>query len=64
MAIKDLKLPDQCVIAAILRKGHMIVPRGITTFEVGDEVLAITDEDGEDELKDLFTLQQKEQNGI
>ncbi len=56
-AIKDLPLPDQCVIAAIIRKGSMILPRGVTTIEVGDEVLAITDNMGEEQLAELFTFQ-------
>jgi len=53
--IKDLPLPDQCVIVAIIRKNQMIVPRGATSFEVGDEVLAITDHDGGEQLAELFT---------
>jgi len=56
-SIKDLPLPDQCVIAAIIRKGTMVVPRGATTIEVGDEVLAITDNIGEGQLAELFTFQ-------
>ena len=55
VAIKDLNLPDQCVIAGIIRKGQMVVPRGITTFDVGDEVLAITDHTGSEQLAELFT---------
>jgi len=54
--IKDLPLPEQCVIAAIIRKGEMIVPRGATTLEAEDEVLAITDSEGETQLAELFTL--------
>jgi trk system potassium uptake protein TrkA len=53
--IKDLALPDQCVIAAIVRKGRMVVPRGITTLEVGDEVLAVTDRAGADQLAALLS---------
>jgi trk system potassium uptake protein len=49
VAIKDLKL-DGCVIAAIIRHGKVIVPRGITTFQAGDEVLAVTDTDGAHQL--------------
>jgi trk system potassium uptake protein TrkA len=56
-AIKDLLLPDQCVIVAIIRKGEMVVPRGTTTVEVGDEVLAITDNVGAEQLSELFTKQ-------
>ncbi len=55
VAIKDLRLPDHTVIAAIIRKGEVIVPRGITTFEEGDEVLAVTDKSGADELAALFS---------
>lgn len=54
VAIKDLGLPEQCVIAAIIRKGKIIVPRGITTLEVGDEVLAVTDPEGAMQLADLL----------
>ncbi len=48
--IKDLGLPEQCVIAAIIRKGQVTLPRGIATLEEFDEVLAITDEDGAKQL--------------
>ncbi|HWQ04929.1 MAG TPA: NAD-binding protein [Longilinea sp.] len=57
--IKDLKLPDHCVIAAIIRKGDVIVPRGITTLEAGDEILAVTDPEGAVELASLFSPQEK-----
>jgi trk system potassium uptake protein TrkA len=52
--IKDLALPEQCVIAAIIRRGEIMLPRGITTLEVGDEVLAITDRAGAEQLVLLF----------
>ena len=55
MAIKDLTLPDQCVIAGIIRKGKIVIPRGITTFEVGDEVLAVVGPDVADKLAALFS---------
>lgn len=57
VAIKDLKLPEHTVIAAIIRKGEVIVPRGITTFEAGDEVLAVADPDGARQLANLFSPQ-------
>lgn len=55
-AIKDLQLPANCVVAAIIRKGEVIVPHGITTLEVEDEVLAITDAEGARQLADLFAF--------
>ncbi|MBE0697117.1 MAG: NAD-binding protein [Anaerolineaceae bacterium] len=55
MAIKDLTLPEHCVIAAIIRKGDVMIPRGITTFEAEDEVLAVTDKQGSVSLAELFS---------
>ena len=55
VALKDLPLPQDCVIAAIIRQGEIVVPRGITTFEVGDEVLAVADREGAVELAKLLT---------
>jgi trk system potassium uptake protein TrkA len=54
IAIQDLTLPDGCVIAAIIRRGKMVMPHGATVFEVGDEVLAVTDRQGADQLASLF----------
>ena len=53
-AIKDIGFPEQCVVAAIIRHGEIVVPRGVTTFEVGDEVLAVTDRKGAEQLAELF----------
>ncbi|MFZ2487067.1 MAG: NAD-binding protein [Anaerolineae bacterium] len=53
-ALKDIQFPDQCVIAAIIRDGEIVVPRGSTTFEAGDEVLAVTDSPGAAQLAKLF----------
>ncbi|PKO21292.1 MAG: potassium transporter TrkA [Chloroflexi bacterium HGW-Chloroflexi-1] len=54
VAIKDLALPEHCVIAAIIRQGEVVVPRGVTTFEVDDEVLAVTNRQGVAQLAHLF----------
>lgn len=54
MAIKDLPLPPNSVIAAIIRHGQILMPRGATQFELGDEVLAIVDSQGAEELASMF----------
>jgi trk system potassium uptake protein TrkA len=54
MAIKDVPLPPNSVIAAIIRHGQILIPRGVTQFEEGDEVLAIVDSKGAEELAILF----------
>jgi trk system potassium uptake protein TrkA len=53
-AIKDLGLPDNCTISGILRDGKMILPRGITTLEAGDEVLAMVDDNARQVLARLL----------
>ncbi len=55
LAIKDMALPEHCVIAAIIRKGEVMIPRGISTFQAGDEVLAVTDTEGAAMLSELFS---------
>ncbi|HNR45488.1 MAG TPA: NAD-binding protein [Anaerolineaceae bacterium] len=54
-AIKDMHLPEKCVIAAIIRSGEVIAPRGQTVFQVGDEVLVFTDADSIHDLAELFS---------
>jgi trk system potassium uptake protein TrkA len=39
--VRDLKLPPECIFAAILRKGEMIVPRGDVVLQAYDEVIAV-----------------------
>ncbi len=54
VAIKDLPLPQNCIISGILRAGEMVLPRGITRLEEGDEVLALVDEPAREELAKLL----------
>ncbi|MEW5830217.1 MAG: NAD-binding protein [Chloroflexota bacterium] len=54
VAIKDMGLPDECVIAAIIRKGKVVLPRGNAIFEAEDEILAITDPEGARQLAELL----------
>lgn len=42
--IKDLELPSTCTISGIIRAGEMILPRGGTTLEPEDEIIALVDE--------------------
>lgn len=54
LAIKELPLPRNSVICAILRRGDVVIPRGHVSFEAGDEVLALVDEASAPELAALF----------
>ena len=52
--LRDLRLPATCVIAAVIRDGEVITPRGNLEFEEGDEVLAVVDDQSMDDLHELF----------
>jgi trk system potassium uptake protein TrkA len=54
-AIKDLDIPRDATIVAVLRADHVVMPRGDTVFEPGDEVLAMVTADSEDEVKAILT---------
>jgi trk system potassium uptake protein TrkA len=56
VAIKDLELPINCVIAGIIRDGDLLIPRGVTTISEGDEVLAITDPEGAKKIAKLLEM--------
>lgn len=40
-ALRDLKLPDRCVLAAVIRKGQLILPRGDVVLQPADEIVAL-----------------------
>ncbi len=52
-AVRDLDLPCDCVLAAILRKGDLILPRADTVLQPVDEVLAIVRPDQQADLERL-----------
>jgi trk system potassium uptake protein len=54
--IAELAIPREATIVAILREDHLVVPRGETVFEPGDEVLALVTPDSEEEMRDLLTV--------
>jgi len=52
--LMKLPLPETCVIAAVIRHGKVLVPRGHMRFEMGDEVLAVVDNASLPALRRLF----------
>ncbi len=40
-ALRDLDLPHECTIAAVIRKSRLFIPRGDLVFQEADEVLAL-----------------------
>ena len=50
----DLGFPRDATIVAIVRRGHVIVPRGDSLLQSGDEVLALTTPASEDGVKRIL----------
>jgi trk system potassium uptake protein TrkA len=53
--IAEVAIPREATIVALLREDHLVVPRGETVFEAGDEVLALVTPDSEEEMRELLT---------
>jgi len=54
-SIASIALPREATIVAVLRGDHLVVPRGETVFEPGDEVLALVTPDSEDQIREILT---------
>jgi trk system potassium uptake protein TrkA len=52
--IKELDLPRDATIVAVVRSQHVVVPRGDTVLEIGDEVLALVTPSVESEFRHLL----------
>jgi trk system potassium uptake protein TrkA len=47
-------LAEYCVVAAIIRDGQMILPRGESTFQENDEIVAVASSEGAQKLAELL----------
>jgi trk system potassium uptake protein len=54
-AIRDLDIPRDATIVAVVRAEHVVMPRGDTVFEAGDEVLAMVTGDSEGDVRYILT---------
>ena len=54
VAVKDLNLPSNCIISGIIRHGEILIPRGVTILEEGDEILALVDDAARGQLAKIL----------
>ena len=54
LAIKDLPITEHTIISGILRHGDVVLPRGGTILQDGDEILALVDDEGRDKLAEVL----------
>jgi trk system potassium uptake protein TrkA len=52
--LKDMGLAEYCVIAAIIRDGVMALPRGDSTLQENDEIIAVASTEGAQKLAELL----------
>lgn len=52
--LKDMNLAEHCVIAAIIRDGVMTLPRGDSTLQEDDEIVAVASPEGAQRLSELL----------
>ena len=53
--LADLGAPRDATFVAVVRGLHVLMPRGDTVFDAGDEVLALVTPESEDDVKRLLT---------
>jgi trk system potassium uptake protein TrkA len=54
--LKDMGLAEHCVIAAIIRDGVMTLPRGESTLQAEDEIIAVASAEGAQKLSNLLAF--------
>lgn len=54
--VAELGVPRDASLVAVVRDGHVVVPRGDTMLQAGDEVLALITNDAEDQLSALLAI--------
>jgi trk system potassium uptake protein TrkA len=54
--LKDMDLAEHCVIAAIIRDGVMTLPRGDSTLQAEDEIIAVASPEGAQKLSELLAF--------
>jgi trk system potassium uptake protein TrkA len=53
--VRDLKMPADCTLVAIVRDRHVIAPSSDTPLHAGDEVLALAGAEAEPDLRRVLT---------
>jgi trk system potassium uptake protein len=52
--LRDLALPVDAAAVAVVREGHVVVPKEETVFAVGDEVLVVASDESEGYVREVL----------
>jgi trk system potassium uptake protein len=61
--LRELRLPVDAALVAVVREGHVVVPKEDSVFAVGDEVLAVTSEGSEELVRSQLVGEQPSNPG-
>lgn len=53
-ALRDIELPRECVLVAVIRSSDLLIPRGDTVIKANDKLIAITNVARLQTLDDMF----------
>ena len=53
-AIRDLDVPRDATFVAIIRDDHVVIARGDTVLQAGDEVMALVTPESEDAVRQML----------
>jgi trk system potassium uptake protein TrkA len=59
--LRDLALPMDAAVVAVVREGHVVVPKEDTVFAAGDEVLVVASEGSESQVRELLVGEDQEE---
>ena len=54
VALKDLRLKPNILIAVLVREQEIIIPEGSTAMQAGDRVIVISKDSGIRDLNDIY----------
>lgn len=54
-AIREVEIPRDATVVAVIRGEHVVMPRGDTVFEARDEVLALVTPESEEQMRRMLT---------
>lgn len=54
--LKDMGFADHCVVAVIIRDGVMTLPRGDSTLQADDEIIAVASPEGTKKLSEMLAF--------
>lgn len=59
-AIRDINLPAESAVTAVIRKGKLLIPRGDLVFQANDEVIALVHSSKMSQLAEILGSAEKE----